>query len=387
MSLQVEALIDGLKNFVAQGEHRGVLLEATKSVPTGFEWAGVEDRIGRWLRPGQPRAAQVPDFTPAAYRAFLESHGSLTWLAPAHDAPDGWFFLHNQGPQTLIELPEGHRCIDVYDPIPDEEEQARLGLSHLWVFHDGYNESFAFDERIIGTNGEPLVIEFKEEHLMTPLEDRLQSVVRHGTFTEWLAKRIRHFTSALGPRAAPPRMPTAGGRTAPPNTLVLPAPRTTGLSSDDNMRFELALDPGWQALERGDFADALRCAQAARALNADSPYPVSMALDALAGLAVTAPDPSALRQQQFDLAWFLLAMCRRNTFYQVHGDFVKLYRQKAATLLAELSLLAPGLVSPADAKLLLTEAKAVRVGADEQMAMTGRWNVADVEARLRAATS
>lgn len=340
--------IELLRAFVAEGPHRGVVLEAEKKAPKGFDLGTAKNRVGRWLK-GAPFKTRVPEFVPASYRTFLEQYGSLTWLAPDTDAPDGAFSLQNTAAWTLIDVPDSAACFDLFELASDDDIDA------LWVFHDGYSDSFAFDARVKSEHGEALVVRFEDHHLMQSFEERELETL--GTFEAWLAARVARFITALEDRQPRPKVKKL---VDVPADIVVPVER-----AHDAKAFHVTLMNGLKQVVAGDLAGARASAEKLIAMN-PSLYALSLAIDAN-------EDPTERRQ----LAWQMLAVCRAGKT-SLHADYVKLYRQRSATVLAEL-------VSGDDAKLLITEAKAVRVGKDEQTAMTGSWDTAAVAKKLDAA--
>lgn len=340
--------IEHLRAFVAEGAHRGIVLEAEEKAPKGFELGTAKNRVGRWLKDTTFKS-HAPDFVPASYRAFLEQFGSLTWLAPDTDVPDGAFVLQNTAAWTLIDLPD-----DSYEPSSDDA---------LFVFHDGYTDSFAFDARVKNEQGEALVLRFEDHHLMQAFDERELETV--GTFEEWLAARIAKFMAALEDRTPRPKVKN---RVDVPADIEVPVER-----AHDAKAFHVTLMNGLKQVAAGDVAGARASARELLAMNA-SLYAFSLALD-------VNEDPSERRR----LAWQMLAACRAGV-HSLHEDYVKLYKQRAATVLAELALTQPALVSLDDAALLIIEAKAVRVGKDEQTAMTGSWDTNAVADALQASS-
>ncbi|MCP3063600.1 SMI1/KNR4 family protein [Myxococcus sp. K38C18041901] len=347
-------VVEKLCAFVAEGAHRGMVLEAQKKAPKGLELGTATTRVGRWLK-GAPFKVLVPDFVPASYRLFLQMHGSLTWLAPDTDAPEGAFSLQNTGAWTLVDLPDANGCIDLHELAGEEASE------HLWVFHDGYSDSFAFDARVKNERGDALVIRFEDHHLMQPFEERELETL--GTFDDWLAARVDHFIALLQDRAPRPKVKQL---VEVPADITVPVER-----AHDEKAFHLALMRGLQQVAAGDLPGARATAKKLLSMSG-SLYALSLALDA-------SEDPEERRR----LGWQMLASCRAGTS-RLHADYLKLYRQRSATVLAELALSQPTLVSMDDAKLLIVEARAVRVGKDEQTAMTGAWDTVAVAKRLES---
>lgn len=155
-------------------------------------------------------------------------------------------------------------------------------------------------------------------------------------------------------------------------------PRAKKIKADQGELGDV-LTPGWAALEQGKFAKAERLARDVIAKEPLYLYAYSQLIDALAGK--IAAGKTELRAEQRTLAWTLLALARRGVD-DIHEEYWKLYRQKCATLLASIALVAPELVSLADAKRLIEEAAAVRVRKDDQMFMTGTWSLEAVAAEL-----
>lgn len=348
---------------------RGLLVEAVKRLPSEFS-SGPRDRTGTWLGK-RVRPPKVPSFVPATYRAFLARYGSLTWLAPNQDAPEGWLFLDEQGPKTLVDLRPDVACLDLHDAAGAARWE-RLGLENLWVFHGMSTEAFAFDARVVDKHGTPLVVEFQDEHLMTALSARRRSLVKHGTFEQWLTERIERFIKTLDGRR----------RTKAPKGLV-PVPASVRLSSpssDQPDEFHRAVQEGWSALSAKAWAKALDAVRRAAKHEPSSLYVVSIELDARVGL----PDSQEHRRRRFELAWTLLGRCRAKEVDDLHEDYVKLFRQKGAAALVELSLLDGSRVSRDDARKLLAEAKSVRMGKDDQTTTTGFWDLGRLTAALGA---
>jgi hypothetical protein len=362
-AVQVDAIIVKLRTFVAAGPHRGILVEAVKKVPRGTDLTGVE-RPGAWL--AKARRPKADAWLPADYRHFLATWGSLTWLAPEGDVPDRyWFYLGNVGAKALIDLNERFDLLDAAEAAGLEDA---AGLDRIHVFHDGYNAGFAFDARVTNRAGEALVVPFVEDTIHAFLGKKRPKPV--GTFVEWLDARVTGCIAALERNAAPS---PARVSTQVPASIKVPANR--GIDLKDRVD----VDAGWPLLQKRQFAKVATLARAA--LNRDPVflYAHAQLLDALGGLVATAKDANALRRERYTVAWTLLALARRGV-EDIHADYHKMFRQKALTVLAELSLEAPELVSIAQGKKLIAEAAGMRVDPDPGNA--GIWDTPGVKRRL-----
>jgi hypothetical protein len=357
---QVDAIIAKLRAFVAVGDHRGVLVEAVKKVPRGTELTGVE-RAGAWLARARRPAAEA--WLPADYRHFLAKWGSLTWLAPEGDVvPERyWFYLGNVGAKALIDL---NARFDLRDAAEAAGLEDAAGLDRICVFHDGYNAGFAFDARVKSRGDEALVVPFREDEIHTFLGKKRPKPV--GTFVEWLDARVAGCMSELEGNAAPARVSTKV-----PASIEVPANR--GI----NLKDRVDIDAGWAQLQKRQFAKVATLARAALKRDPVFMYGHAQLLDALAGLVATSKDPEALRRERCNVAWTLLALARRGV-ENIHADYHKMFRQKALTVLAELALEAPQLVSIAQGEKLIAEAAGLRV----EPVGAGVWDTADIKRRL-----
>jgi hypothetical protein len=359
---QIDAVIAKLCTFVAAGSHRGTVLEAVNKAPREMQLTGAE-RVGAWLR--KPRARKPAPWLPADYRHFVTKWGSLTWMAPEHDVPEKyWFYLGNVGDKALIDLNERfdiHECAEAYGRGDDK------ALEQILVFHDGYNQGFAFDARV---RGEVLVVPFVEDEIEKFLTKRPRSV---GTFARWLDARVTACIRAL--ERVAPVMSTGAASTKVPANIKVPAKKGLKLTEPC-----ADVDEGWGLLRAGKFPYVADLARNALALDPVFMYAHAQLLDALAGLAKTAKDPDAVRKERWIVAWTLLALARRGVEH-IHKDYYPLFKQKALTVLAELALEAPQLVPLAQGKKLIAEAAGVRVDKDS-MSLIGTWDTPGVKKRL-----
>jgi hypothetical protein len=361
---QVNAIIAKLRAFVAAGDHRGIVVEAVKRLPRGTELTGVE-HPGAWLARARRPAAEA--WLPADYRHFLAKWGSLTWLAPEGDVPERyWCYLGNVGAKALIDLNARFDLLDAAEAAGLEES---AGLDRIHVFHDGYTAGFAFDARVKSRSGELLVVPFVEDEIHAFLGKQRPKPV--GTFVEWLDARVTGCIAALEHNAAP-----KPASTQVPASIKVPAKR--GI----NLKDRVDVDAGWPQLQKRQFAQVATRARAALKRDPVFLYAHAQLLDALAGLVATSKAPEALHRERYSVAWTLLALARRGV-ENIHADYHKMFRQKALTVLAELSLEAPELVSIAQGKKLIAEAAGLRI--DPDPANAGVWDTAGVKQRLAKA--
>lgn len=158
-------------------------------------------------------------------------------------------------------------------------------------------------------------------------------------------------------------------------------PKGKSLQVDDTP-LSKKLEPGWAQLEAGELAAVERSARAILVKEPRYLYAYSQVLDALSGrLRAGDGDADSIRGELRAFAWTLLALARRG-IEDLHEDYNHLYRQKAATLLAELALATPPLVSIADGTRLCNEALSLPVKRSDQMHMTGTWNTRSVMTKL-----
>jgi hypothetical protein len=360
---QIDAVIAKLRSFVAAGSHRGTLLEAVKSAPRGTQMTGAE-RVGAWLR--KSGARKPAPWLPADYRHFVTTWGSLTWMAPAHDAPEKyWFYLGNVGDKALIDLNQRFDIRECAEAIGREDDKA---LDQILVFHDGYNQGFAFDARV--KQREVLVVPFVEGDIERFLTKRPKPV---GTFAQWLDARVDGCIRAL--ESVPPVVSTSAASTKVPATIKVPAKKGIKLAEP-----RADVDKGWVLLRASKFVEVAKLARSALELDPVFMYAHAQLLDALAGLVKTAKDPDAVRKERWTVAWTLLALARRGVD-DIHEDYYPLFAQKALTVLAELALEAPQLVPLAQGKKLIAEAARVRVDKDS-MSLIGAWDTPGVRKRL-----
>lgn len=361
---EIDAAIDRLRKVVAEGPHKGFLLEDAKRkdavAKRNLGRAG--DRIGRWHRRARSGSAgaPLPAYVPADYVYFAATYGSLTWMAPAADPPAGWIYLHNTGDKALLDLAAPNATYDV------GEAADALGIDTppLFVFHDGFNDGFAFDERVRDAAGEALVVAFAEDNLGA-IAAQAAPPKTFGTFAEWLTTTVARYVAALEGRSAPAK-----------DDALVPIPASIAVPEGDEINAdEGALDdiltPGWRHLATGKLDAVMKGVTRMLKTEPLYLYAYGQGLDALAKL-VAAGDATR-RPEQWRLAWTLLALSRRG-IVSLHDDYNELYRQKAATVLAGLALEAPELVSREDARRLAAEALGVPQGKDDQMDMTGYWD-------------
>lgn len=232
----------------------------------------------------------------------------------------------------------------------------------ICVFHDGYHAGFAFDARVKRRGGEALVVPFVEDQIHAFLGKQRPKPV--GTFVEWLDARVAGCIAALEGNAAPARVSTRV-----PASIKVPANRGV------NLKDRVDIDAGWAQLRKRQFAKVATLARAALKRDPVFMYAHAQLLDALAGL--VAKDPEAIRRERCTVAWTLLALARRGV-ENIHADYHEMFRQKALTVLAEIALEAPELVSIAQGKKLIAEAAGLRVDPVD----AGAWDTAGVKRRL-----
>ena len=363
---QIDATIAELKAFVGETVQRGVILEAARTAPRGANLDIWKARVGIWHRPVKPPRGKLLPFLPPDYVHFLRTYGSLTWLAPEADPPDGWFYLGNQAAKALLDVRAYDACYDVNEPAEAIGLEDADGLDRIHVFQDGFNRGFAFDARRARGSGEPAVVPFVEDEIEAFLARKPRSV---GSFADWLATTARRHMKALGNRTADEHV----GDVSVPTNVRIPKGKRLG----DTDALDPILQKGWELLEHKKFAAASKAAFAMIEREPLFLYAYSQALDGMVG-----EDKKQHRASIWRTAWQLLALARRGVGDNIHETFLQLYRQKAATMLADLALVDPSLVSIADAKRLIAEALAQPVGKSDQMFMTGAWDSRKVKAAL-----
>ncbi len=361
---RVDAIVTKLRAYVGAGPHHGILLEDVKKLPRGVNVTGFES-IGSWLSRSRRSPRTPPAWLPADYRHFVARWGSLTWLAPEGVPDDVWCYLGNTGDKALIDLNER---FDLREATEAAGLDGDLALERIVVFHDGYNDGFAFDARVRrGPRGEVLVVPFVEDELAKFLGKKRPKPV--GTFVEWLEARIARSMAAIGPAPQPARAVT----TKVPASIEVPKHR--GI----NLRNPVDVGPGWRHLETQAYAKAATLARSALQRDPVFLYAHAMLLDALGGLARTHKTPAPLHAERCTVAWTLLALARRGV-ENIHADYHRMFQQKALTVLAELAM-ESSLVSIVLAKKLIAEASRLRID-PSAIVNAGTWDTRGVKARL-----
>ena len=203
--MNVEDTVEALRRFVAGGARRGALLEEDLEPPARVLRQGYlsKDVFRRWAgaRPGVAFHPEDRARVPASFAALIERYGSLHWVPPeGYDGELGW---RNAGPSAFLALARSPSTdLSDYLSVLDEELVARLeaaGVEEVRVFHDGLGEFAAFDARLRGADGEPLVIEGFDEHSW--IDRVLEPATTGRTFAAWLEERIAAVKASLAEAA------------------------------------------------------------------------------------------------------------------------------------------------------------------------------------------